>query len=142
MFIGIGFSITGARRTSLPANRFTLALDPTSLELEPETPGEVAVTLTLVAGVAEDAVLSVPNLPSGWTAEWDDDTVTTDGGTAMLTITPAFGADGSYSLAIRAAAPSQTKNRIATLTITDGDELMFQPPEDLMFQPGGDLMFA
>lgn len=105
------------------ANRFTISISPPTYSFRQGVSAEYVVTLTQAAGTPETATLTFAGLPTGVTAEWDTDTISTDGGVAILTITaggsaPAVTAD---PFTVTATATSQTKRKTATVTVELND---------------------
>lgn len=67
---------------------YYLTFDPSDFDLEPSDSEVVTITSHFVSGDnAAQITLTLPDLPDGWSGDFDDDTIDVDGGVAHLTLT-------------------------------------------------------
>jgi MYXO-CTERM domain-containing protein len=120
-------------------NDFSIAVAPATVNVPVGGMATATVTLTKVAGMAENATLSAVALPSGLTATFTPTMVTSSGGTAMLTIGAAaslmpgsslsFSVQGKGSVAMPTATVSVMVEAPPDMTVVHHPDLA--TPDDL-----------
>ena len=116
-----GAGVTNATATgSLTVNaapNFTLTVDPTTLSIAQGATGTADVTITRTGGFTGPVTLTVANLPTGVTAEFDDPAPTGD--EAVLTLTVAANAAiAQTNLSIDGAGTPGNRSAALALNVT------------------------
>jgi uncharacterized membrane protein len=100
-----------------PSNDFAVVANPASITATQGSASTAStITAPLVSGSAQQVALSASNLPTGATAAFNPQTITSDGtGSATLTVTTSAGTPaGSYTLTITGTG---TVTRTATVSL-------------------------
>ncbi len=101
-------------------NDFSLAASPSSATVQAGSSTQFTVTATLTAGSAENLTLSVSGLPAGVTGSFNPASMTSNGGSSVLTLTAAPNAQSSTSSVSITASGSATHSAQVSLTVTGG----------------------
>ena len=106
---------------SAPANDFSISAT-SPVNVNQGSTGASTVTTTLTSGSAQTVTLSTSPLPSGVTASFSANPITSSGGSSTLTFTAtATATTGSSTVTITGTGPSATHTTTVTLTVTASD---------------------
>ncbi|SDJ43361.1 Zn-dependent metalloprotease [Actinokineospora alba] len=103
--------------TGTPTNEFSMAVSPTSGSVAAGASATTTVSTTTTSGSAQDVSLVASGLPSGVTASFSPQTVTSGNSSTLTLATTAAAAPGTYPITITGTG-SVTKTASYSLTVT------------------------
>ncbi|HXA41354.1 MAG TPA: hypothetical protein VNV65_00420 [Candidatus Solibacter sp.] len=122
-----------------PANDFSIAVSPTSLNLTAGSSGSATVSTAVTSGSAASVALSASGQPSGATVSFNPSSVTAGGSSTVSVSTTSATAAGTYPITIRGTEGSATHTTTLTLTVTaaaSNDFSISVSPNTLSVQAG------
>jgi hypothetical protein len=111
------FSPTAIISTSAGANDFSIAANPSSLTVIQGTSGTSAINTAVTSGGAESVSLSISGVPSGASASFSPNPITS-GGSSTLTISGGTAAPNTYTLTVTGTGASATHTTTVTVTVS------------------------
>ncbi|HUD48082.1 MAG TPA: carboxypeptidase regulatory-like domain-containing protein [Candidatus Baltobacteraceae bacterium] len=103
------------------AQDFTFSIQPSSLTLVPGQSSSFVVTVTPFDGFTNQVTLSISNLPSGVTATFSPQTITSPPGTSLLTLNATTNAaTGSFTLGLVATGGGITNYATSSVSVSFG----------------------
>jgi len=125
-----------------PSPDLTIALDPDSLEIQAGSSGNTDVNLTSLYGFASTCTLTITNLPTDATADFDPDTLTPSGTSNLQINTAVTTPVGVYTALV--IATEMAKGIVDTaeliLNVTPPPDFSIEAePETLDVWPGGSV---
>ncbi len=102
-------------------NDFALSESPSSATVQAGSSTTFTVSASVTAGSADTLSLSVSGLPAGVTGSFSPSSITSNGGSSVLTVTAASNAlSSSSTISITATGSSNSHSASASLTVTGG----------------------
>jgi MYXO-CTERM domain-containing protein len=116
---------------SIVVNDFTMALSSISVNVPVGGMATTTVTLTKTGGIAESATLSATGVPTGLVAAFSPTSLTSGGGTSMLTLTaaPTVMVGQTATFTVKAAGTVVSPTQKVTVT--------YVSPPDMAMPPSG-----
>ncbi len=128
-----GQSLIDALAPQAPPS-FALASSMSALTIDPGSSGQAAITVTENAGFSGNVTLAVSGLPSGVTATWSANPVSSK---SVLTLSVGSSATrGSYLLAVTGTSGAQTVSASLALTVNAPGFTLEPSPANLKIYPG------
>ena len=135
------FSPPAIISTSTAANDFSISAYPSSLTVTQGTSGTSAINTAVTSGSAESVSLSISGVPSGASASFSPNPITS-GGSSTLTINGGTAAPNTYTLTVTGTGGSGTHTTIVTVTVSMATGALAVSPSQVTVAAGASQTFT